>query len=66
MSQQGRGLILAKKSVQYKYFFDLTFTDVHMGCQRVPKSDIQSHFSIQIFLIFFFIEGYQFFVVVIF
>jgi hypothetical protein len=67
-------LILAKKSVKEKYFFDLTFTDVHMGRQKVPKSDFQSHFSmskiIRIFLNFFFIEEYQFrrrfFVIVIF
>ena len=35
----------------------LTFTDVHMGRQKVPKSDFQSQFSvskiIRIFLIFF-------------
>ena len=43
MSQQG--LILAKKSVKEKQFIDLTFTDVHMGCQKVPKSDFQSQFS---------------------
>ena len=47
--------ILAKESV--KKIYDLTFTDVHMGCQKVPKSDFQSQFSmskiIRIFLIFF-------------
>jgi hypothetical protein len=45
-----------------------------MGRQKVPKSDFQSQFSmskiIQTFLIFFFIEEYQFrrrfFVIVIF
>ena len=36
---------MSKKSVKEKYFFDLTFTDVHMGCQKVPKSDFQSQFS---------------------
>ena len=55
MSQQG--LDFSKKSVKEKYFFDLTFTDVHMGRQKVPKSDFQSHFSmskiIGIFLNFF-------------
>ena len=59
-----RGLILAKKSVKEKYFFDLTFTDVHMGCQKVPKSDFQSQFSmsknVRIFLKKNFIEEYQF------
>ena len=48
-----RGLVLAKKSVK-KWFFDLTFTDVHMGQQKVPKSDFQSQFSmsknVQVFL----------------
>ena len=38
-------------------FFDLTFTDVHMGRQKVPKSDFQSQFSmskiIRISMIFF-------------
>ena len=60
MSQQG--LDFSKKSVKEKYFFDLTFTDVHIGRQKVPKSDFQSQFSIskiiRIFLIFFFIEEY--------
>ena len=36
----------------------MTFTDVHMGRQKVSKSDFQSQFSmskiIEIFLIFFF------------
>ena len=36
----------------------MTFTDVHMGRQKVPKFDFQSQFSktkiIQIFLISFF------------
>ena len=58
-----RGLILAKTSVKEK-FFDLTFTDVHMGCQKVPKSDFKIIQSL------FFIEEYQFrrrfFVIVIF
>jgi hypothetical protein len=31
------------KSAEEKYFFDLTFTDIHMGCQKVPKSDFQNH-----------------------
>ena len=57
-------IILAKKSAKEKHFFDLTYTDVHMGLQKVPKSDFQSQFSmakiIQIFLIFFFIDEYQF------
>ena len=57
VSQQGAGLILAKKSLKEKYFFDLTFRDVHMGCPKVPKSDFQSQFSIskiiRIFLIIF-------------
>ena len=43
MSQQR--LDFSKKSVKEKYFFDLTFTDVHMGCQKVPKSDFQSQLS---------------------
>ena len=73
VSQQG--LHFSKKISKIKTFFDLTFTDVHMGRQKVLKSDFQSHFStskiIQIFLIyFFFIEEYQicrrFIVVVIF
>ena len=59
-----RGFILAKKSVKEKYFFDLTFTDVHMGRQKVPKSDFQSQFSMskndRIFLKKIFIEEYQF------
>jgi hypothetical protein len=45
MSQQGRGLIVAKKSVKEKLFFDLSFTDVHMGRQKVPKSDFQKSFE---------------------
>ena len=49
MSQQG--LEFSKKN-HY-----LTFTDVHMSRQKVPKSDFQSQFSmskiIRIFLIFF-------------
>ena len=48
-------LDFSKKS--QKQFFDLTFTDVHMGRQKVPKSDFQSQFSmskiIRIFLNFF-------------
>ena len=52
----------------------MTFTDVHIGRQKVPKSDFQRQFSmsniIRIFLIFFFIEEYQFrgsfFIIVIF
>ena len=55
MSQQGLDF-RKKKSIKEKYFFDLTFTDVHMGRQKVPKSDFQSQFSmskiIPIFLIF--------------
>ena len=71
MSQQGLDF---SKENNLKQFFDLTFADVHMGRQKVPKSDFQSQFSmskiIRIFLIFFFIEEYQFrrrfFVIVIF
>ena len=41
----------------------MTFTDVHKGHQKVPKSDFQSHFSmsknIRIFLKKKFIEEYQ-------
>ena len=55
--RESTGAILAKKSVKEKEFFDLTFKDDHMGRQKVPKSDIQSQFSmskiIQIFLTFF-------------
>ena len=55
MSQQG--LDFSKKISKIKIFFYLTFTDVHMGRQKVPKSDFQSQFSmskiIRIFLIFF-------------
>ena len=43
MSQQG--LDFSKKISKRNIFFDLTFTDVHMGSQKVPKSDFQSHFS---------------------
>ena len=43
MSQQG--LHFSKKISKLKIFFDLTFTDVHMGHQKVPKFDFQSHFS---------------------
>ena len=39
----------------------MTFTEVHMGHQKVPKSDFQSHFSmskiIWIFLIFFLLKN---------
>ena len=55
MSQQG--LDFSKKICKIKMIFCLTFTDVHRGRQKVPKSDFQSQFSmskiIQIFLIFF-------------
>ena len=61
VSQQG---LRFRKKISKKNFFDLIFTEVHMCHQKVPKSDFQSHFSmskiIQIFLIFFFIEEYQF------
>jgi hypothetical protein len=61
VSQQG--LDFGKKAVKKKEFFNLTFTDVHMGRQKVPKSNFQSQFStskiIWIFLIFF-IEEYEF------
>ena len=47
----------SKKISKIEIFFDLTFTDVHMGRQKVPESDFQSQFSmskiIWIFLIFF-------------
>ena len=81
MSQQGLDF-RKKKSVKEKYFFDLTFTGVHMhhllmGRQKVPKPDFQSQLSmskiiriIQIFLFSFFIEKNQikdrFFFIVIF
>ena len=59
-----KGLILAKQIKKEKYIFDLTFTAVHMGCQKGPKIDFQSQFSmskiIRSFLNFFFIEDYQF------
>ena len=34
-----QGLDFSKKSSKRKIFFGLTFTDVHMGRQKVPKSD---------------------------
>ena len=44
--------------IKKKNLFDLTFTDVHRGCQKMPKSDFQGQFSmskiIRIFLNFFF------------
>ena len=43
MSQQG--LYFSKKISKIEIFFDLTFTDVHTGRQKVPKSDFESHFS---------------------
>ena len=43
LSQQG--LDFSKKISKRIIFFDLTFTDVHMGRQKVPKSDFQSQFS---------------------
>ena len=46
MSQQG--LNFSKKSVKEKKI-DLTFTDVHLGIQKVPKSDFQSQFSMSTF-----------------
>ena len=59
VSQQG--LDFSKKIRKKK--IDLTFTDVDMGHQKVPKSDFQSQFSmskiIRIFLIFFNIEVYK-------
>ena len=36
---------LSVAELKEKYFLDLTFTDVHMGRQKVPKSEFQSHFS---------------------
>ena len=44
MSQQG--VDFSKKISKKKKKIDLTFTDVHMGRQKVPKSDFQSQFSI--------------------
>ena len=44
MSQ--KGLDFNKKSQKY-FFFDWTFTDVHMGRQKVPKSDFPSQFLCQ-------------------
>ena len=42
----------------------MTYTDVQMGRQKVPKSDFQSQFftskNVQIFLKKIFIEEYQF------
>ena len=72
MSQQW--LDFSKKISKRKIFFDLTLTDVHIGRQKVPKSDFQSQFSmskfIQIFLIFFSMKNISleegFFVIVIF
>ena len=62
MSQQG--LYFSKKISKIEIFFDLTFTDVHTGRQKVPKSDFQSHFpmskNVRIFLKKNFIEEYQF------
>ena len=58
MSQQG--LDFSKKKEKKN---DLTFTDVHMGCQKGHKLDFQSQFSMsKIILIFllFLIEKYQF------
>ena len=43
MSQQG--IDFSKKISKIEIFFDLTFTDIQMGCQKVPKSDFQSQFS---------------------
>ena len=61
MSHQG--VDFSKKSVKQKHFFDLTFTDVHMGRQKVPKADFQSQFkcqkSFESFLSFF-IKEFQF------
>jgi hypothetical protein len=60
VSQQG--LYFSKKISKIRIFFDLTLTDVHMGRQKVLKSDSQSHISIskiiRIFLNIFFIEEY--------
>ena len=56
-------LHFSKKISRIKIFFDLTFTDVHTGRQKVPKSDFQSHFSMskngRIFLKKKIIEEYQ-------
>ena len=61
VSQQG--LDFSKKSVKEKYFFDLTFTDAHTSCQKVPKSDFQGQFSMSkiiLIILILFIEKYQF------
>ena len=54
MSQQGLDFC---KKISKRKKKDLTFTDVHMGRQKVPKSDFQSQLSmskiIRIFLNFF-------------
>ena len=54
---------MSKKSIKRKKN-DLTFTDVHMGHQKVTKSCFQSQFSmskiIPIFLNSFLIEEYHF------
>ena len=55
MSQQG--LDFSKKISKMKMIFDLTFTDVQKGCQKVPKSDFQNHSNLSDF---FFTEEYQF------
>ena len=51
MSQQG--LDFSKKISKTKKKFDLTFTDVDMGRQKVPKSDFQSQKSFDSFGFFF-------------
>ena len=63
-----------KKNGKRKKNYDLTFTDVHMSRQKVPKSDFLSQFSmskvIRIFLIFFSLKNISleegFFAIVIF
>ena len=42
MSQQG--LDFSKKSVKEKYSFDLTYTDVHMGRQKVKNLNLEEGF----------------------
>ena len=44
-----KGFSLAKKSAKEKYFFNLTFTYIHMGYQKVPKAVFQSHFPMSDF-----------------
>ena len=38
-------------AVKDKYVFDLTFTDLHKDCQKVPASDFRNQFSIHLNLV---------------